>query len=165
MRLTYAVFVALPFAIVGCNQNTALGNDREEQIDAVPTPAPIMGAVAALRNVDTALIKPQTMSQADIAAIGGLAGKCAIRLTEVAFPSLVIGEGQSAIIKLNGKLIPLAASGENRYADGGLSVILEPNDDEGDAGLQSVDMIVIPPGAEDEIGYSGFIDCSHREES
>lgn len=164
MRTHLALTAAMVFALAGCNQNTALGNDREAQIDAAPTPASIMGAAQALQNVTTALIKPETMSQADIAAIGGLNGKCAIRLTEVAHPSLVFQSGETAVIKLNGKLIPLAASGASRFTDDGLSVILQPNGDEGDAGLQGMNMIVIPPGAEDEIGYAGFVDCSHGEE-
>ena len=113
----------------------------------------------------TGLIKPETMSQADIAALGGLAGKCAIKLTEVAHPSLVFEEGESATIKLNGKLIRLPSVGSGKFESGGLSVTLEPNDEEGDAGLQGMDMIIVPPEAKDEVGYGGYVDCSQGERS
>ena len=65
--------------------------------------------------------------------------------------------------KLNGKLIRLPAAGENRFADSDLSVALRRNSEEGDAGLEGMDMILVPPGAKDELGYSGFVDCDHGE--
>lgn len=165
MRRLYLLLATLALPLTACNENTALGNDREAQLDPAPTPAPIMGAAQALQNVATELIKPETMSQADIAALGGLMGKCTIKLTEVAHPSLVFVEGESATIKLNGKLIPLPSAGSGRYESGGLSVTLEPNGEEGDAGLQGMDMIVVPPEAKDEIGYGGYVHCSQGEKS
>ncbi len=161
-RLYLLLAAALP--LTACNENTSLGNDREAQLDPAPSPAPVMGAAQALQNVATELIKPETMSRADITALGGLAGKCTIKLTEVAHPSLVF-EGESATIKLNGKLINLPSVGSGRFESGGLSVALEPNGEEGDAGLQGMDMIIVPPEAEDEIGYGGYIECSHGERS
>lgn len=161
----YILLAAMALPLAACNENTALGNDREAQLDPAPTPAPVMGAAQALQNVATELVKPETMSQADIAALGGLAGKCAIKLTEVAHPSLVFEEGESATIKLNGKLIRLPSAGSGRFESGGLSVMLEPNDEEGDAGLQGMDMIIVPPEAKDEVGYGGYVDCSHGERS
>lgn len=155
--------LALPLA--ACNQNTELGNDREGQIDAAPTPAPIMGAAAALENVATAALKPETMSDADIAALGGREGRCAVKLTEVGFPSFLYEPTGSGAIKLNGKLIVLRNAGDARFEDGGLTVTLQPVDDEGNAGLQAMEMIIVPPGAKDEIGYRGYSQCFQVDEA
>lgn len=161
MRAT-AVIVMI-FALAGCNRNTAIGNDREAQLEAAPSPAPIMAPQDALANVSVALVKPETMTRADIAALGGIHGQCAVRLTELAFPSFVFAPGGTGTIKLNGKLVPLPAQGEGRFARGELSVILRPRDESGDAGLPGMEMIVLVPGAEDELGYAGFLDCKTRK--
>lgn len=163
MRPPLQLLVALTLPLVGCNENTGLGNDREAQVDPAPTPSPIVSADAALENVATALVKPETMSAADISSIGGLGGACAIRLTEVAYPSFVYRPGEAGTIKLNGKLIRLPAAGENRFGDSKLIVALRPKGGEGDAGLEGMDMILVPSGAKDELGYSGFVDCDHGE--
>jgi hypothetical protein len=157
-----ATVLVMIVALAGCNRNTAIGNDREAQLDAAPSPAPVMAPEDALANVSTALVKPETMNQADLAAIGGLEGRCAVRLTEIAFPSFVFAPGGTGTIKLNGKLVPLPAKGEGRFAQGDLSVILRPRDESGDAGLPGMDMIVLVPGAEDELGYAGFVECKTR---
>lgn len=154
-----ALALAAVAALAACNQNTELGNDREGQIEPAPTPAPIMGAAAALANVATEVIKPETMSDADIAALGGRQGRCAVKLTEVGFPSFLFEPGGSGAIKLNGKLIPLPAAGERRYQDGELLVALKPVDETGNAGLKAMEMIIVPPGAKDEIGYRGYVQC------
>ena len=153
--------LALPLALYrgGCNRNTDPGNDREAQLEHPPKAAPVESASAALANVATAIIKPQTMTSADIGALGGMEGRCDFVLTEVAFPSFLYRPGSDGAIKLNGKLIPLPSIGENRFADGGLSVTLRPLQEEGNAGSQGMRMIVIPPGAEDEIGYDGYVRC------
>lgn len=155
--------IALPLA--ACNQNTELGNDREGQIDAAPTPAPIMGAAAALENVATAAVKPETMSDTDVAALGGKEGRCAIKLTEVGFPSFLYEPAGRGAIKLNGKLIVLPNTGQAQFKDGGLTVKLQPVDEEGNAGLQAMEMIIVPPGAKDEIGYRGYVQCYDGDES
>lgn len=154
-----AILAAATISLAACNQNTAVGNDREAQIDPAPTPAPVESAEAALANVAAAIIKPETMSVADMQALGGRAGKCAVVLTEVAFPSFLYEPDGPGAIKMNGKLIPLPRTDEWRFADGGLSVTLKPLDDEGNAGLQAMQMIIVPPGAEDEIGYRGYYMC------
>jgi hypothetical protein len=155
----------LLLALGGCNRNTAIGNDREAQLEAASRPAPVMAPREALANVSTALVKPETMSVADVAAAGGLEGQCAVRLTELAYPSFVFAPGGSGTIKLNGKLVPLPAAGEGRFAQGDLSVILRPRAEEGAAGLPGMDMIVLVPGAQDELGYASFVDCSQRNSS
>lgn len=154
-----ALLAALALSLVACNQNTAVGNDREAQIDPAPTPSPIFGAEAALRNVAAALIKPETMTDADVTALGGREGRCAVKLTEVAFPSFLYEPGESGAIKLNGKLIILPSMGVNRFGESGLTVTLRPLDEEGSAGLQGMEMIIVPPAAKDEIGYHGYVQC------
>lgn len=154
-----AAIAALILPLSACNENTAIGNDREARLDPAPRAAPIEGASAALRNVATALIKPETMSNADVQALGGRQGRCEVILTEVAFPSFLYEPGGSGAIKLNGKLIPLPSAGENRFADGGLGVTLHPLEEEGNAGSQGMQMVLTPPGAKDEIGYDGYVRC------
>lgn len=149
--------------LTGCNRNTAIGNDREAQLDPAPTAAPVVRAAAALENVAPALIKPETMSFADLAVLRPLAGDCAVRLTEVAFPSFIYTPGAAGTIKLNGKLIRLPATDDMRFADQGLTVTLRPGEERGDAGLEEIDMIVVPPDADQEAGYAGFRDCNIGE--
>ncbi|GMM93731.1 MULTISPECIES: DUF6692 family protein [Erythrobacteraceae] len=153
----FAVGVAI--ALSGCNQNTAIGNDREAQLDPAPTPVPIEPASQALQNVATAIVKPETMSDADIQAIGGTAGRCVYRLTEVGFPTFVYQPDSEAFIKLNGKIIPLSADGPDRFTSGELLVTTRLIDEEGNAGLQAQEIIVVPPGAKDELGYRGYVRC------
>lgn len=159
MRNISLVAVGIAIALSGCNQNTAIGNDREAQLDPAPTPVPIEPASQALRNVATAIVKPETMSNADIQAIGGTAGRCVYRLTEVGFPTFVYEPEGEAFIKLNGKVIPLSADGPDRYTSGELLVATRMVDEEGNAGLQAQEIIVVPPGAKDEIGYRGYVRC------
>ncbi|WP_073973962.1 DUF6692 family protein [Erythrobacter donghaensis] len=165
MRELIAFSFMAVLTLSGCNRNDAIGNDREAQLEPAPTPAPVMAPQAALARVSGALIKPETMSEADLAVIGGLEGRCAVRLTEVAFPSFVFTRGGEGTIKLNGKLVPLPAEGEGRFAGGSLSVTLRPRDESGDAGLQGMDMIVLLPGEEDELGYAGFVECKEVRSS
>jgi len=109
-----------------------------------------MGAAEALSGIAVEAVQPETMTDADIAAVGGLEGRCAIRLTEVSEPSFLYRPGGPATIKLNGKLIELSATGEQRFAAGGLTVQLRPVEGEGNAGLAEHEMIVMLPGAKDE---------------
>ncbi|MET1755871.1 DUF6692 family protein [Novosphingobium sp. RD2P27] len=150
---------SLALALSACNQNSAVGNDREAQVDPAPTPAPIVPAGKALANVATALIKPETMTEADIQALGGRQGRCAVVLTEVAFPSFLYETEGAGAIKLNGKLIVLPRTGPAQFAENGLTVMLRPGTEEGDAGLTAMEIIIMPPGAEDEIGYKGYVKC------
>ncbi|MBS7671775.1 DUF6692 family protein [Croceicoccus gelatinilyticus] len=154
-----ALLGGLGLVLASCNQNTATGNDREAQLEPAPSLAPIEGPASALANVETAIVKPETMSDADIQALGGNKGKCEMILTEVAFPSFLFEPGKSGAIKLNGKLISLKATGENRYEDGGLVVALRQVDEKGNAGSPAMEMIVAPPGAKDELGYRGYARC------
>ncbi|MEO1920285.1 MAG: DUF6692 family protein [Sphingomonadaceae bacterium] len=151
--------VALALTLGACNQNTAIGNDREADLYPPPEAAAIEPAASALQNVATSIVKPETMSEADIAAIGGTQGRCVYRLTEIGYPVFVYEPGGEGFIKLNGKLIPLSASGANRYASGDLVVATRDLDTTGNAGLRGLEIIVVPPGAKDELGYHGFVGC------
>ncbi len=148
---------ALPLA--ACKQNTAPGNDRKAQLEPAAKPAPVEPASAALANVAIAITKPETMTDADVQAIGGTKGRCVFRLTEVAFPSFIFEPGRQGAIKLNGKLIPVSAAGKDRYASGDLIITTRRLDETGDAGIQGMELIVVPPGAKDEIGYRGYVLC------
>lgn len=163
--MTWTITRALPLALAGsillagCNQNTALGNDREAELYPAPEAAPIVSVEEALANVAVEIVKPETMSDADIRAIGGTADRCVFRLTEMSFPAFVYEAGGDAFIKLNGKLVPLRASGENRYMAGGLLIVTRLIDETGNAGLQMQEMMMVPPDAKDELGYRGFAQC------
>lgn len=163
MKTNHLLVAALAGALVGCNQNTAIGNDREAQLDPPATAAPIEPASAALANVAGALIKPETMTDADVEAIGGSEGRCVFRLTEVGFPTFVYEPGRQGVIKLNGKLIPVNAAGDSRYTSGDLLVTTRSLDEEGNAGLTAMEMIVVPPEAKDELGYRGYSSCGTGE--
>jgi hypothetical protein len=159
VRNTYYAIVALSFVLAACNQNTAIGNDREAQLDPAPTPVPIEPAAAALQNVATVIVKPETMTAADVKAIGGERGRCVYRLTEVGFPTFIYEPGNRGFIKLNGKLIPVTAAGPDRYTSGELLIATRLVDEEGNAGLQAQEIIIVPPGAKDELGYRGYVQC------
>ena len=148
----------------GCNRNTAPGNDREAQIDPAPSPAPRMAAGEALSGIATASIAIETMNDADVAALGGAAGKCLIRLTRIGFPSFIHdGPGGGGVVKLNGKLIPLPAQGPGRYAQDDLRVVIRPLETGfDDAGMREAELILMLPGAKSERGYRGFEDCPAR---
>ena len=154
-----AILLIGALSLTACNENTALGNDRAAQLQPAPTPAPVVPAQAALANVAPAIIKPETMSLADLQALGGRTGLCAMKLTEVAYPSFLFAPGVTGVIKLNGKLIPLPEVREGVYQSGGLTVSIRLLEDEGNAGSQGMQMIVVPPGAADELGYHGYVEC------
>ena len=162
MTARLLTIVVAAITLTACNQNTAPGNDREAQLDPAPAPAPIEPPEAALASVAVEMIKPETMADADIEALGGRQGRCAVKLTEVGFPSFLYQPGVSGAIKLNGKLIPLPQTGPGRYQAGDLLVTLRALDEKGNAGLQAMEMVVVPPGADDEIGYRGYVQCFAR---
>lgn len=160
-RTLAAITLAGALLLGACNQNTAPGNDREAQVDPAETAAPQAGAGEALSGIATGAVQPETMSEADIASLGGLAGNCVIRLTGVAFPSFFEDRaGNRGFVKLNGKLVRMNRVGGGRFADGGLTVLVRPVDD-GDSnnGLPAAEMIIALPGAKDELGFRGYRDC------
>src|SRR3546814_19292420 len=102
------------------------------------------------------------MSNADVQALGGRQGRCAVVLTEVAFPSFLYLPQGSGAIKLNGKLIVLPRTGEKQFADGGLSVTLRPVPEKGRAGLPAWELTHVPPAATDGRGYKGYVQGYRR---
>ena len=158
-RLT--ILTAAGLALAGCNSNTAPGNDREAALEAPAKAAPRVAASEALAGVATETLQPETMTPADLASLGGIKGRCVIRLTEVAAPSLVYGGGaDNAEIKLNGKLITLPATGAGTYTDGGLTVAVTPVDAPAKAGKRrETEMVVLLPGAKNELGFRGYSVC------
>lgn len=146
-------------AMAGCNSNSSPGADRAAELDTAPSPAPLMQAAEALSGVATEIIALETMSDADVAALGGREGRCAFRMTSVAFPSFYYEPGGPGAIKLNAKLIPLPRAGANRFSDDGLSAWLRPVEGKGSSGLPEYELIVMLPGAKDELGYRGYLQC------
>ena len=153
--------VAAGLVLAGCNSNTAPGNDKEAQLDAPAKAVAQADAATALAGIATGAIQPETMTLADIASIGGSNGRCQFRMTEVGYPSLVYGGARNAAtVRLNAKLITLPSSGEGKYADGGLSVAVRPVDAAAKPGERhEAEMVIMLPGAKDELGYRGFSTC------
>ena len=159
-KIAILTLAALPLA--ACNTNTAVGNDREAQLDPPATAAPIESAASALANLSPGLMLPETMSDADLATLGA-ENTCQFRLTEVAFPSFVYDNSGGGAIKINGKLIPVTASASGEYANGELRIRTRILDDEGDAGLQMQELIVAGPRMKDEFGFWGYTTCGNIE--
>lgn len=155
----FRVLAALPLMLAACNSNTAAGADREAHTEAAPTAAPQMSAAEALSGIATEAIALETLSDADIASLGGYEGHCVFRTTKVAFPSFYYRPGDAGAIKLNGKLIPLSASEEGRFSDGDLAVELRSARGEGGAGPSEHELILMLPEAKDELGYRGYLQC------
>lgn len=156
----FAPTLAILPLLAACNTNSAPGNDQEAQIDPPAKAAEIVAANAALANVEPAVIKPETMTKADLSAIGE-SPDCQFRMTEVGYPSFVFAANGDGVIKLNGKLIPVPRISDGRYASGALTVTTRMLDDSGDAGLQGMELILMPPDANDERGYLGYRSCRH----
>lgn len=150
--------LALGLAAPACVENTAPGNDREAELDAAVTPAPVARAGEAISGVATGLLIPETMSDSDRRDIPDLGRRCTFRMTEVGFPVLVYGA--SAVVKLNGKLVPLPGTGEGRYAADGVEASIRPLGDGGGRGEQfPAEFVLRLPGGPDELGYHGFSEC------
>lgn len=166
MKAATLLAAAAALALAGCNRNTAPGNDAEAQLDHAPTPAPTMAASAALSGIATEAVTIETMNDADVASLGGLEGKCSVRLTAVAFPSFLYDSPRgTGYVKLNAKLIPLAAQGGGLFADGDLRVVVRPVEEAfGDDGRREAELILMLPGAEDELGYRGYEVCPQAAE-
>ncbi|WP_126173985.1 DUF6692 family protein [Altericroceibacterium xinjiangense] len=148
-----------------CNSNTAPGNDEESQFGAAPTPAPVVSADEALDGIAVEVVQPEIMTNADLVVLGGLEGKCDVRLTKIAYPSFVFERaGQQGWIKLNQKLIPLARAGENLFVAGDLQVTIRGVDEPLEIDEQrEAEMILLLPEAKDELGFRGYGQCYEAE--
>lgn len=159
-RTLFTAFAAAA-ALAACNSNTAPGNDQEAEREAPAEAAPQMNAADALSGIATAAIMPETMTDADVASLGRIEGRCAFRMTEVGYPSFLYGgDGSQGAIKLNGKLIPLPSAGDGLYRDGGLTVrIVRVDEEAGRGGRREAEMVVMLAGAPDELGFRGYEVC------
>ena len=165
-RVLQTLTIGTVLMLGACNQNTAPGNDREPQADPPSAAASISGAAEALSGVAPGGVMPETMNEADIASLGGYSGNCVIRLTGIGFPSFFEDRANGrGYLKLNGKLVRLEGAGEDRYADGELTVLLrEAPSDESNNGLPGAEMIIGLPQADDELGFRGYRDCGTAEQ-
>lgn len=162
--MRHASFLLIAMALLplaACSPpNQAPGNDTEAALDAPAPAAPQLPAAQALAGVEPVSIQPEIMNDADLAVLGGTKGRCAFRLTRVAYPSLLYGNS-NATIKLNGKLITLPLVAAGTYRDGPLSLTVSPAETAAPATDQhEVRMIIHPQGAREERGYLGYAACS-----
>ena len=147
----------LTLGLAACNSNTEPGNDRRADLEKPPQAAQQEGAAVALENVAPGALYPGILTNADVASIGGVQGRCVFRMTQIGFPSFVYGGAdQGGTIKLNGKLIMIPASGDNAYSDAGLTVEMRENE----GAEEEATMIVRIPGAADELGFRGYSNCN-----
>jgi hypothetical protein len=157
------VAACLALTAAGCTENTAPGNDREAELEPPPTAASMAPVQSALSGVATGLLKPQIMNEADLGAIAGAEAGCRFTMTRVGFPVFVYpmeGAGPG-VIKLNGRLISLPAEGQGRYASSGLSVEVRPLEGASPGReLFDAEFVVRLPGAEHELGFHGYSECS-----
>lgn len=98
------VLIVLGLLLTGCTENTAPGNDRKAELDPPAIPAEVVSAGAALEGVDTSLLVPEIMTDADMTSLPDPGSRCLFRMTRVDHPVVVYGS--MAVVKLNGKLVP-----------------------------------------------------------
>ena len=148
--------LGLAALLAACNSNSAQGNDKLAELENPPVAAPRVDVATGLANVSPDGLYPGTLSRADIASIGGAAGRCVFRMTEVGFPAFVYGGSRpEGTIKLNGKLIMVPAQSGTRYAGGALTVDVQQR---GDAGGDAT-LVMRMAGTPDELGFRGFAKC------
>lgn len=153
--------LALPLLVAGCVSNTAPGNDREAELEPAAPAAPMASAAEATANVEPSLLFPETMTDADVRAAGSTVGNCRFRFTRVGFPVLLYSDGGTAVVKMNGKLIPLQPAGAGHFADAGVDITLRPLDDaELDEPQFASELVLRLAGAPDELGFQGFAECT-----
>lgn len=152
--------VALLLGFAACTDNTAPGNDREARLDP-PKPAAERAAASSLAQLDPGLLKPESMTDADVASLSPGAGTCLFRYTEVGLPIFLYpadGAG-AATIKLNGKLIELPPAGGSAFADGGIRVEMNHPDGLPEDGQEEAELILRMERASDELGFRGVTEC------
>jgi hypothetical protein len=161
-RLAAIAIVILVFTPASCTSNTAPGNDREAQLDPAAPAAEIAQADAAIAGVETSLLHPEIMTDADLASIAAAPEQCLFRFTKVGLPVFVYREtGEAGTIKLNGKLVPLPSGGQGSFASGPVRVqlrVIEADAEPEDQRL--AELVLMLTGARDELGYRGFAECA-----
>lgn len=149
---------ALLLGLAGCVENSALGNDREAELDP-PEQAAERASAESLAAIATGLLKPETFTPADLAALSG--AWCRFRYTDVGFPVFLFpATGNApAMIKLNGKMIPLPPVGDFQYAGGPVRVDLRLSDGLPAAEAEEAVLVLWLAGASGEMGFLGEAEC------
>jgi len=154
----------LAFALViagmtaACNDNDHPGNDREAALDPPEPPAEMASATAALEGLSTKIVYPQMMTEPDTRRVTDADGRCIFRYTRVGFPVFAYN-ASDGFLKLNGKLVPLPASGAGMYADGPVQVTVRPLEErEGDEAYEA-EMVFRLADAPNELGFHGYAQC------
>ena len=157
MRPLTIASLGLAGVLAACNSNTAPGNDKLAGLEKPRVAAPRTDAATGLANVSPDGLYPDVMNKADLASIGGGAGRCVFRMTEVGLPAFVYGGSRAeGTIKLNGKLITIPARSPGGYAGGDLSVEVRQRDASGG----DATVIMRLAGTPDELGFRGFARCN-----
>lgn len=150
--------LVLALLVAGCPENSAPGNDREAELAPPEPPAEVSSVGSAIGGVATGLLIPQTMTEADLANLPDVEVRCQFRFTTVGLP--IVAYGSAAVLKLNGKLVPLPATGDGRYAADGVTVTVRPLEEETvDGEPFATEFVLRLPEASDELGYHGYSTC------
>ena len=160
MMRVRAMVPLLAIAILGagCVENTAPGNDREAHLEPPSNPAEVATVGAALQNVATGALYPQTMTDADLTNLPELGDRCVFRFTRVGLPVFVYGPA-TAVIKLNDKLVPLSPRGEDAYGEGPVQVTIRPLEEGEAEGPVLTEFVLRLEDAPNELGFRGFLEC------
>lgn len=160
MRRSFIAKAALLIGLAACTENSAIGNDREAQLDPLEPPAERAPA-SSLAQLDPDLLKPEAMTESDLASLSLGGGTCVFRYTQVGFPVFVYPAGGAAAakIKLNGKLIDLQPTGGSAYADGVVRVEMNHPDGLPTDGQMTAELILRFDGVSDELGFRGAANC------
>lgn len=161
-RVLRWLVVTASLGAASCVSNTAPGNDREAALDPPEQPAEAAAADEAIAGVDPSLLHPQIITDMDRAGLHGEQARCVFRFTRVGFPVFLYSAGAApaGIMKLNGKLVTLPGGADGRFASAGVTVELRRVDADAEVEQQhEADLILMLPGAPDELGYRGFSEC------
>lgn len=152
--------LALLLGLTGCIENSALGNDREAELDP-PEPPAEQASAESLADVAPGLLKPGPITAADLATLAAAGTLCRFRYTEVGFPVFLFPPGGDtpSVIKLNGKLIMLPPAGSSQFAGGPVHVTLRLPDGLPIGGDEEAVLILRLAGASDELGFLGEAEC------
>lgn len=130
----------------------------------VAEPAP---AGTALRGANVPTLDPVTLDDAEITAVLGPGARCAFHYTRSGKPVAAFQADRGAgVVKLNGKLIPLAyapAAGGARLSAEALSLDISTGEtaQEADAGLVEAEMVFnLRQGQGLTVGYGGYYGCA-----
>ena len=160
--------------LAACTESSAPDDD----LQAVHPPeiARIVPAGEALAGANIPMLDPSTMNDAEIRKALAQAPGCAFRYTTSGDPVLALhrepaGKALSAVVKLNGHLVPLqaaqadAAPGERLVmVSDPVRIALQPDPSEGKtprAGIERREAnMTFEVGRQLRVGYRGYLDCA-----